>query len=79
MASSIVSLKLRGLTAAAATINTQDVAFFSDGTWRFTIGNTVYIYNGTDAAVNALLYTAFKGTGGFPANGAGAGFGNTGL
>lgn len=72
----ISDFKVRGLTSASATIATVDVEQHSDGSWRFTIGTTMYMYMGDNAAVNALLEKAMTGTGGITSS---ALFGNTGV
>lgn len=58
-------VKIRGLTAASATIATVTVSLYVDGTWDFVGADGVTrIYDGRDPAVNALLTDIFTGSGG---------------
>ena len=73
-----------GSGAAATAVRTSvnlataiQVDYHHDGSFRFTIGGKRFIYDGNDAAVNALLESCFRGAAGIP-----TGFhlfGNTGL
>ncbi len=73
----IADYKIRGLTAASATVATQDIEFHSDGSFRFTYGSKPFIISGNNAAVNALMKIVLTGTGGFASTD--RLFGNTGF
>lgn len=64
----LASFKVRGLTAASATIATVTVNYNSDGTWDFVdAASTVHVYNGDCPPINLLLQLAFTGAGGLAA------------
>lgn len=60
------NFNVRGLTSGAATIATQAIDRWEDGTWRFTVNSVPYVYDGHDPAVNMLLFTIFTGASGLP-------------
>lgn len=57
--------KVRGLTAAAATVATADVEYHDDGSIRFATAAGEKVIIQPDANVNKLLKIIFTGTGGF--------------
>jgi hypothetical protein len=61
----ILTGKVRGLTAASATIATIDVEFHDDGSVRFTDAAGTKHRFMPSASLNALLKAAFVGAGGF--------------
>lgn len=61
------TFKIQGQTAANAVIATVTVERHPDGSFRFTSGGTVWVYNGQNQVVNRLLQAIFTGTGGLPA------------
>lgn len=62
---SLHSFKVRGLTAAAATIATADIEYHDDGSVRFSTAAGEKVILQPDANVNKLLKLIFTGTGGF--------------
>jgi hypothetical protein len=59
--------KVRGLTAASATITTVDVEFHDDGSLRFTDAAGTKHRIMPSASLSALLKASFVGAGGFAA------------
>ena len=64
----ILTGKLRGLTAAAATIATLDIEIHDDGSVRFTDANGTKHRIMPSASLNALLKATLVGAGGFAAS-----------
>lgn len=59
------SWKVRGLTAADATIATIAITYHDDGSVRFTTAAGEAVIIQPSANLNKLLKLAFTGTGGF--------------
>ncbi len=57
--------KLQGQTSGDVAIATNSaVELWGDGSFRFTVNGVSYMYEGNNAAVNALLGSVFTGSGG---------------
>lgn len=63
----LFDFKVRGLTAASATIATADVEVHDDGSLRFATAAGEKVIIQADANLNKLFKLAFTGTGGIPA------------
>jgi len=57
--------KVRGLTAASATVATADIEYHDDGSVRFTTAAGEKVVIQPSANLNKLLKIIFTGTGGF--------------